>query len=846
MAIPIIGESSATPTELPFPDIDWPAPSSADEATPILDEARVKALLSHDSPLVRAFAVRRLAASKGDLSALIERIDDESPAVSRAAIDSLADAGQTSAIDKIADRFANTEGAIAAEAAVALGRLDPDRLLAALKTRKRLDDYTYAITTMQLARIESEDVQAYLSKSMNRAGALDAPRRVALYTAALLCGAPTLVRRVLGTAISDSRAEEKDGRTSPARVAIAAAAGLPASMAAQGAGASLLSSLQPESEDPIEEPAFAEFESAVRLRKPAEAIRAFGDLVGAEPSERGSEELQSAVRRCGALLSALVDNADTIDGLAPEAAAIFAAAALDAGAVVRSGRKADALDPGAEALSKALEIEPAALLDGTVQSLTEVVAAKSARDVRRAIIVLGGEPTPERTILDMVVEALLRGGHGVATLDGAAEAKTEHLAQSVLRIFPNAPRDAESAALDALERRPLEERPAGLALGLAAQLGTQRLALAIGRRFLDLRQADRFRLANAVLRMGDARLAPLVGARAYEGEPEEVAFVLLSLLAGEPKDGKLGETLARIEARDGEPERDELRLPLRCDKCDETLSYGFARVFVDPKATEKHGDPAFAGDVICKACGANDTLVPTESAIRMMTETMVSFLIDAEQGNETANPKVIPRRTRYNGREMSVAEALRQATQDVEASPESIRPRLRRARMRLLLRRSGAVEDANAALEIDGTSPEALYVRAGAKAQANDLPGAVEDLAAALRLVQADEEPRLYEETVETVERETGLSLLQLEELGASLPADLDLRDVRQMQAAAEAEMEARYRQQIEQRAQRQAIETPQPDAQGDVAAIQKVRRNDPCPCGSGKKYKKCHGAAPA
>jgi hypothetical protein len=23
-----------------------------------------------------------------------------------------------------------------------------------------------------------------------------------------------------------------------------------------------------------------------------------------------------------------------------------------------------------------------------------------------------------------------------------------------------------------------------------------------------------------------------------------------------------------------------------------------------------------------------------------------------------------------------------------------------------------------------------------------------------------------------------------------------------------------------------------------------KVGRNDPCPCGSGKKYKKCHGAA--
>ena len=27
------------------------------------------------------------------------------------------------------------------------------------------------------------------------------------------------------------------------------------------------------------------------------------------------------------------------------------------------------------------------------------------------------------------------------------------------------------------------------------------------------------------------------------------------------------------------------------------------------------------------------------------------------------------------------------------------------------------------------------------------------------------------------------------------------------------------------------------------VVSGQKVGRNDPCPCGSGKKYKKCHGA---
>ena len=33
-------------------------------------------------------------------------------------------------------------------------------------------------------------------------------------------------------------------------------------------------------------------------------------------------------------------------------------------------------------------------------------------------------------------------------------------------------------------------------------------------------------------------------------------------------------------------------------------------------------------------------------------------------------------------------------------------------------------------------------------------------------------------------------------------------------------------------------------EKQGTVVSTTKVGRNEPCPCGSGKKYKKCHGAA--
>jgi len=47
------------------------------------------------------------------------------------------------------------------------------------------------------------------------------------------------------------------------------------------------------------------------------------------------------------------------------------------------------------------------------------------------------------------------------------------------------------------------------------------------------------------------------------------------------------------------------------------------------------------------------------------------------------------------------------------------------------------------------------------------------------------------------------------------------------------------------------ALDTPRPPRTGGDDVVRQVKRdepkvgrNDPCPCGSGKKYKKCHGAA--
>ena len=57
------------------------------------------------------------------------------------------------------------------------------------------------------------------------------------------------------------------------------------------------------------------------------------------------------------------------------------------------------------------------------------------------------------------------------------------------------------------------------------------------------------------------------------------------------------------------------------------------------------------------------------------------------------------------------------------------------------------------------------------------------------------------------------------------------------------------FAREIERRQQRQQKDLQyqtgpaQAEAPKPVRAGAKVGRNDPCPCGSGKKYKKCHGA---
>ena len=109
-------------------------------------------------------------------------------------------------------------------------------------------------------------------------------------------------------------------------------------------------------------------------------------------------------------------------------------------------------------------------------------------------------------------------------------------------------------------------------------------------------------------------------------------------------------------------------------------------------------------------------------------------------------------------------------------------------------------------------------------------------------LIYKFESFKLFEKMLLNINREitTFLSRAQL-----PLRQESDVKEARQPQApqrGLKASRDNEFDRSAQQ--QQQAIDSSrqQPQKQMPVHVEKKVGRNDPCPCGSGKKYKNCHG----
>lgn len=807
MAIQIIGQSKAaepTHSKLIEPDLaSLPAPESAPAATFVHTKAQLIELLTHPEPMVRTFAIGHLASSEDEavVNALALRVADEVPGVAESAVKALGERSQAAVVAAVEKRFDSAAGSLAGECARYLARHVPARLVELLKSRARLDDEAFAVTTAELGRSKSEVAIDYLDRTMNRAGTMPGERRSALYAAALLSGDKKLCQRVIGLALSDSKVDEPEGGTSPARAAVGSVAGLPLQAAIRAEGENVLKQLRDEGTAFTFFPAEVgeKLDHGLRDRDFVAVLTALEPMASLIARENASAEHKSLVERRRGLLLTVLEKKEAIASLGAGPAAVFILLAIDAAQMLALSAKQATDSPALITVAKVLETTPEALIAMDEAAFHTLFSERGQRGIRAVMSPLASETMFDIPLLERMLSALLSAGHGEALLDAAAEARSDSFVRLVVGLLSKKPESSEPVLIEALSRRPIEASVAHVVLGVVARMPTQRLALAVGRRFLELRDLARTGLSEAIFRLGDPKLTAIVKTRAYANEPEELTYCLLELLSGAPAEGDLLERLKRLRGEG--PREPEFRIPLRCTDCEQVLIYGFEGVYVDPRSEKPDGDPAFIGEPVCKACGAYDHFESTQAAVQVMAQSMMQLLAMANAGGPMPETPVMPRTTRLNGKDQGLAAALRELDQAVKTSPDSIRQRLRRARLHLLLHRSRAEEDIQAALKVDPQSVEAKVMHAGMHAQRGALEPALVLLLEVRDALRGDEETRLYDAEAAPLLIETEDSILELEMYGLELPASVNLDEARGRLADHQAaEEEALRKMQSEQR----------------------------------------------
>jgi hypothetical protein len=801
----IIGAGGNEAPVLPEADVDLPPPTTAPEARFVLTEDAIRGLFDHSDPLVRQYAVEQVVHRRLDAlaSLLVDRIADD-PMVAVPAVRGLAELKSTLGVDAMVERFSAASGDLLIALASGLATLAPDRLLPAIKGRGRIDDAAFPGVMSAVAIVRDDDAHAYLDRALTRAGLLHPERRSALYNSALLSGAPRPTKRVLSMALSDSTGEPPEGGgVAPSRVALALVAG-GSGMAARPEAAPQLwamtdDTLRSECEGALAPDAYARLEQALPRRQLDEILDALAPLLDLPPLDvdPDDDELGTMPERRRGLLEQLVRMKDQFRGLNADAAALFAAASARAVAVMMAVRQGDADSPGVATIVKASEgrLSPALLLDAPEDELAARFREMGARALRPVAVALGRERFRRAGTLRRLARTLLAAEQGVLLFEAAAESPDGRVHEAVVRAAMDQVPAAEAAALELLSASPLDEKAGSFAILVAEELRTERLALVLGRRFYSIRPLDRTMAAQAVLRIGDPRLLPLLASRAYEHEPEETAWVVLAHVFDQPTEGKLGAATERV--RDDVQPTGALQVPMRCSRCGEVLSYAFEQAYVDVEAKDEFGDPAFVGDQVCKACGAEDSLLPTADTAQILTAHMMQLLEAMQTGHLSERPLVAPAQTEVGGRSMGMAKAMRELAEQIDASPDAIRPRLHRARLGLLLRRSTVEEDLARVESVDPSSVEVRALRAHQLNGRGERDAAMEALASVVQDLSRPDEPRLYD-APDAATLRSGLEdlMLELSEDGSAVPQGIDLgaaeqRRTERERAAAQAQAQA-------------------------------------------------------
>lgn len=279
-------------------------------------------------------------------------------------------------------------------------------------------------------------------------------------------------------------------------------------------------------------------------------------------------------------------------------------------------------------------------------------------------------------------------------------------------------------------------------------------------------------------------------------------------------------------------------LQLRCTACGYQRQHDVETVYYDIPTAERrergekvpYSPYVIPQRIVCPKCGALDQyelgdmghvklaaeMVKTSFQRKRLSDELVKELPGLAE-----EARLVPVRFRTSdGREMNPFEARDLLRDRVATQPDRVDLRLRYAKiLRFLGYRDEAISEYQAALRLAPTSLEAdLDLGLLARDEGN-----------------LDEARRRFERIVELAPR-SGLPLGEREEYTSAARDELDALPGSSARGLVE---ELNVGQKT-----REPVRPNQPMAGSRTAAraVPKVGRNEPCPCGSGKKYKKCHG----
>ncbi len=248
--------------------------------------------------------------------------------------------------------------------------------------------------------------------------------------------------------------------------------------------------------------------------------------------------------------------------------------------------------------------------------------------------------------------------------------------------------------------------------------------------------------------------------------------------------------------------QDSLDLALRCPECGDVNEYRVRKIAVDP--AEAGGNMQLAQEFVCASCGAWADFEFTGEAKLAVTAELVKLAADSDAGLAGRSNVLVRIEASWNGKVLPVGEVISRCKAAVAQDPSSFAHwvRLGYCYHQSLARPRLALKYAEQALNLEQNAVEAVIQRADA-----------------LVLQGQDEQ---------------AFDLLD-KALASKDHWRFFLADV-----ATPAQLAARFAQLYNELLQRLG-RTDRPVLHASfLGAGKKVGRNDPCPCGSGKKYKKC------